>query len=247
MALAKRAAPGVGALTIAVPVLPHISNFDDFDPLKMEPSVRLVMVRAGEPLPADAALVILPGSKATISDLDALRAEGWDIDLKAHVRRGGKVLGICGGYQMLGRGIADPEGIEGPPGAREGLGLLDVTTRLTGAKHLNAVRGVSVAESASFSGYEMHVGETEGPDRARPLLRFSDGRADGAVSLSARVRGCYVHGLFGDDAQRAALLKWIGGAGSDLAYEAEIETVLDELAAHLAAHIDLDALLALAR
>ena len=247
VALQKREAPGNGAVTVAVPLLPHISNFDDLDPLKMEPSVRLIMVRAGEPLPAGAALVILPGSKATIADLDAFCANGWDIDLKAHVRRGGKVLGLCGGYQMLGTSISDAAGIEGPPGAREGLGLLDVTTRLTDKKNLVAVTGQSLPEAAPFHGYEMHIGETSGPDCARPLLRFADGRVDGAVSRDGRVRACYVHGLFADDAQRAAWLRWVGAETSGLAYEAEIDAVLDELAAHLAAHIDLDALLALAR
>ena len=247
VALQKRAAPGNGALVIAVPLLPRISNFDDLDPLKMEPSVRLVMVRQGEALPGDAALVILPGSKATIADLAAFRDAGWDIDLAAHVRRGGKVLGLCGGYQMLGMRIDDPGGIEGEVGGVSGLGLLDVATRLTPDKRLVEVSGVSLADGVPFKGYEMHVGETSGSDCARPLLRFVDGRSDGAVSADGRVRGCYVHGLFADDAQRAAWLGWLGGAASGVSYEAEIDAVLDELAVHVGANVDLERVLALAR
>jgi len=241
----ERESAGKG-VTIAVPVLSHISNFDDFDPLKQEPGVTLVMVKRGRPLPADADLIVLPGSKATISDLNALRAEGWDIDLFAHVRRGGRVLGICGGYQMLGRELADPDGVEGPPGAVAGLGLLDVNTEMTGHKMLKSVEGLCLANNTRFSGYEMHIGRTDGSDCQRPLLRYGDGRVDGAISIDGRIMGAYVHGLFGDDAQRAAWLTGLG-ASSDLAYSAEVERTLDALAAHLSRHIDLDALLKLAR
>jgi adenosylcobyric acid synthase len=232
-------------VTIAVPRLARIANFDDFDPLRLEPNVRLVMVPPGEPLPV-ADLVILPGSKATIPDLAFFRAQGWDIDLFAHVRRGGRVLGICGGYQMLGRVLADPQGLEGPAGEVAGLGLIDVETILAGEKALRAVAGICLANGAPFSGYEMHIGRTRGPDCARPLLRLSDGREDGAISLGGRVMGAYAHGLFADDAQRAAWLAMLG-TSSDLAYEATVERTLDELAAHLARAIDLDALLGLAR
>ncbi len=233
------------ALTIAVPMLSRIANFDDFDPLRLEPNVRLTMVRPGEPLPL-ADLVILPGTKATIAHLAFFRAQGWDIDLFAHVRRGGRVLGVCGGYQMLGRTVADPQGVEGPAGEAQGLGLLDVETIMTGEKALRSVSGVCLANGAPFSGYEMHIGRTRGPDCGRPLLRFADGREDGAISPDGRVMGAYVHALFADDAQRAAWLAALG-ASSDLFYDASVERTLDELAAHLARHIDLDALLALAR
>ncbi len=237
-----------GQVTIAVPVLPSISNFDDLDPLKMEPGVRLVMVRAGQTIPRDADVVLLPGSKATLSDLADLRRQGWDIDIAAHVRGGGRVLGICGGYQMLGRTIADPDGIEGAPGEMPGLGLLDVETRMTGNKRLAEVTGwLTGDETAAFAGYEMHVGETEGPDRARPYLRFADGRLDGATSADDRVAGCYVHGLFGSDALRAAWLTSIGAGVSSLQYDETIERTLDALAAHVVDHIDLDGLLRLAR
>ncbi len=234
------------AIRIAVPVLPRISNFDDLDPLKLEPGVDLVMVRAGAPIPV-CDLVILPGSKATIADLAALRRSGWDIDILAHVRRGGQVLGLCGGYQMLGRRIADPDGIEGPPGVCDGLGLLDVETVLTGAKLLRAVSGYTVGDDVPFNGYEMHVGETSGPDRMRPMLRFDDGQEDGAISRDGRVRAAYVHGFFSDDRQRAAWLVRLGGGPSDLRYETEVDAVLDRLAAHLGRHIDLARLLGLAR
>ena len=247
VALGRRE-PGRGGakLRVAVPVLPRISNFDDLDPLKLEPDVDLRLVRAGEALPVGD-LVILPGSKATIPDLAALRANGWDIDVLAHARRGGRVLGLCGGYQMLGGSVADPDGIEGPPGTVPGLGLLAVDTVLTGAKLLRPVAGTSAADGAPFAGYEMHVGETDGPDRARPLLHLADGTADGAVSADGLVAGCYVHGLFADDRQRGAWLRRLGGAPSDLGYEAEVDRVLDRLADHLGAHIDLDRLLGLAR
>src|ERR1700722_2037244 len=165
-------------LHIAVPILPHIANFDDLDPLDAEPAVEVVRVRPGTALPADADLVILPGSKATIADLEALRAAGFHIDIAAHRRRGGTVLGLCGGYQMLGRTIADPDGIEGPAGAVAGLGLLDVETVLRPAKHLREVTGVTLADAAPFRGYEMHMGETVGADVGRPVLRFADGRVD---------------------------------------------------------------------
>ncbi len=247
LGLAERRRVGSGKILIAVPVLPGIANFDDLDPLALEPDLTLVMVRAGEVLPAAAKLVLLPGSKTTIADLAAFRREGWDVDLAAHLRRGGLVLGLCGGYQMLGRGIADPDGVEGPPGAVAGLGLLDIETELGGDKLLAPVRGASAADGAPFAGYEMHLGRTFGPGCARPMLRFDDGRQDGAISADGRISGCYVHGLFSDPAQRAALLARLGGAGSGLSYEASVEDALDAVAAHLEAHVDIDRLLTLAR
>jgi adenosylcobyric acid synthase len=232
-------------VTIAVPMLSRIANFDDFDPLRLEPNVRLAMVPPGKPLPL-ADLVILPGTKATIPDLAFFRAQGWDIDLFAHVRRGGRALGICGGYQMLGRRLADPQGLEGPAGEVQGLGLIDVETILAGEKTLRAASGICLANGAAFSGYEMHIGRTHGPDCGRPLLRFADGREDGAISRDGRVMGAYAHALFADDGQRAAWLAMLGAA-SDLSYDLTVERTLDELAAHLARHVDLDALLGLAR
>lgn len=234
-----------GSKTIVVPVLPHIANFDDLDPLDSEDDLTVVRVRTG-PLPM-CDCIILPGSKATLADLAAFRANGWDVDLLAHVRRGGRVVGICGGYQMLGRTLRDPQGIEGPPGEATGLGLLDVTTTLTSDKRLLAVSGISLADGAPFSGYEMHVGVTSGPDAARPALRFADGREDGAVARDAHVIGHYVHGMFSDDAQRSAFVAWLGARPTSFDYEAGIDETLDRLASHLETHLDLDRMLAIAR
>jgi adenosylcobyric acid synthase len=232
---------------IVVLAYPRISNFDDFDPLRLEPGVNVVFVKLGQPIPGDATLVVLPGSKATVADLAALREAGWDIDLNAHVRRGGHVLGICGGYQMLGTHISDPDGIEGPTGAVAGLGLLDVETVLGGDKVLVDIAGESADRAAPFKGYEMHIGRTTGAGSARPLLRFVDGREEGAVSDSGRIAGCYVHGLFSDDRQRGHWLRRIANRSSGLTYEADIETTLDRLADHIERHIDCNRLLELAR
>jgi len=239
-ALGLPSAPSGGRIKIAVLAYPRIANFDDFDPLRLEPDVDLVFVRPGEPLPGDAALAILPGSKATIADLDALRGAGWDIDLQAHVRRGGHVLGICGGYQMLGRSIADPKGIEGPPAKVIGLGLLPVDTVLEGDKVLVEVAGK--ADGVPFKGYEMHVGRTTGA--ATPLLKL-DGHDQGA--LSDRIAGCYIHGLLTDDRQRRHWLQRLGACASALDYQSEVEATLEALADHLEKHIDCGSLLALAR
>ncbi|MEJ1156995.1 cobyric acid synthase [Prosthecomicrobium sp. N25] len=247
VALSRREPAGDGRVTVAVPVLPHIANFDDLDPLKREPGLRVLLLRPGEALPAETDLVLLPGSKATIDDLAHFRRAGWDVDLAAHVRRGGRVLGVCGGYQMLGRLVADPDGMEGPPGTVEGLGLLDVETVLTGSKALTAVAGVTVREGAPVRGYEMHVGRTTGPDTARPLVRLADGRPDGAVRSDGLVAGTYLHGLFADDEGRSAFMRSLGAEPSGLAYEAEVEATLDALARHLETHLDLDRLLGLAR
>ncbi|MBV9653846.1 MAG: cobyric acid synthase [Acetobacteraceae bacterium] len=239
------ARPGA-PLRIAVPRLPCIANFDDLDPLAAEPSVSLGLLEPGTPMAADCDLVILPGSKATIADLAALRAEGWDSDIIAHRRRGGAVLGLCGGYQMLGTRISDPNGVEGPPGSVPGLGLLAVETVLTDRKHLAPATGTTLADDVPFAGYEMHTGRTAGPDCARPLLRLSDGRLDGAVSGDGRVFGTYLHGLFTDDRQRAAWLARFGATASPRSHEAEVEAALDALAAHLEAHVDIGRLLTLA-
>ena len=227
---------------VAVPVLPCIANVDDLDPLAAEPDVELILVRPGTPLPAPCDLVILPGSKATIADLAAFRVAGWEIDLRAHLRRGGRVLGICGGYQMLGRVIADPDGAEGPPGEVGGLGLLEVETVLAGSKRLAPAQGWTTAEGAAVSGYEMHLGRTTGAATARPLVRLSDGRTDGAVSVDGRVAGTYLHGLFAERAQREA---WLGGATVD--YEGGVDAALDAVASHLEAHVRIDRLLSFAR
>ncbi|HIM45529.1 MAG TPA: cobyric acid synthase [Alphaproteobacteria bacterium] len=231
---------------IAVPVLSRIANFDDFDPLAGEPGVALDMVPAGQPLPRDADLIVIPGSKATLADLAFLRDQGWDIDIAAHRRHGGAVLGICAGFQMLGTRIGDPMGIEGPPGEAQGLGVLDVETVLGGNKRLVAVEGTDIATGEAVRGYEMHVGATTGAARDRPMLDLAD-YADGAVSADGRVMGCYVHGLFAADGFRRAFLAHLGHAASgEVGYEARIEAVLDGLADHLEAHMDVERCLAIA-
>jgi adenosylcobyric acid synthase len=234
-----------GRIGIACPILPRISNFDDLDPLKLEPEVELMMVPPGQPIPADAALIILAGSKATIADLEALRAFGWDIDILAHHRRGGAVLGLCGGYQMLGRRIADPHGIEGAPSAVEGLGLLDIATELSPAKTLRRVEGRALG--AGFAGYEMHMGRTDGADTQRPFATFADGLADGAIAPSGLVMGTYVHGLLSAPDMRRALLARIGATGSGADYAASIDAALDEIAGEIERHVEVDALIAIAQ
>ncbi len=236
--LASRAATGArgGTLRIAVPVLPGIANFDDLDPLAAEPGVELTMLRNGAPLSPSTALVILPGSKTTISDLAALRACGWEADIIAHHRRGGHVMGLCGGYQMLGRSIADPDGSEGPPATVPGLGLLAIDTVMRGPKQLRLVRGETAADGIPLSGYEMHMGVTGGPDTARPVVILSDGRQDGAVSADGTVTGSYVHGFFSDDRQRASWLARFGAEVSARRHAADVEATLDALADHLALH-----------
>jgi adenosylcobyric acid synthase len=242
----KRPQKAQARIRVAVLILPNIANFDDLDPLEAEPGVEVVRVQPGAALPGDADLVILPGSKATVAGLGTLRAAGFDVDIMAHRRRGGMILGLCGGFQMLGRTISDPGGIEGTPGVIDGLGLLDVDTTLSDEKRLEPVTG-QTSDGASVTGYEMHMGVTEGADRARPFARLAEGLSDGAVSADGRVIGTYIHGLFSDDRQRAAWLKRLGGATAGVAYDDSIEQTLDALAAHLAAHIDLDLLLTLAR
>ena len=236
---------GDGAYHIACPVLSRIANFDDLDPLRAEPGVRLTMTHAGTALPGDADLIILPGSKSTRGDLAFLRAQGWDIDIAAHLRRGGQVLGLCGGYQMLGRWIEDPEGIEGAPGGCDGLGHLQIDTVMRPDKHLTRVTATHVASGAVTDGYEIHIGNSDGPDRARALFEV-DGRAEGAVSADGRVAGTYLHGIFGGDAFRAA---WLSARGiqAQHAYGATVEQTLDELAAQMEDALDVDGILSLAR
>ncbi len=234
-----------GRVRIAVPMLPRIANFDDFDPLRQEPDVELRFIPPATALPGDADLVILPGSKATLADLAFLRAEGWDVDLAAHLRRGGRVLGICGGYQMLGRRIADPDGIEGPPGEAAGLGLLDVETVLTGDKVLRPVRGRGFG-GAELTGYEMHVGRTAGAGLAGPFLEIDGEGPHGATAADGRIAGAYVHGLFQAGAFRAAFLESFDAHGSRLDHGQVVEAALDEIAGVLEQSLDLDRLMQIA-
>jgi len=232
---------------VAVLRLPRIANFDDIDPLMQEPDVDVVFLTAGDAIPGDIDLVLLPGSKATVSDLAALRSAGWDIDLAAHVRRGGHVLGLCGGYQMLGRAISDPHGIEGAAGAVEGLGLLEIETELTPEKAVRETSGVSAEGEIPVRGYEIHIGRTHGVDCARPVVRI-DGRDDGAASADGRVWGTYLHGIMASDTFRAHYLNRLrAGVTAAASYDATVEATLDALAAHIAAHVDVDEIARIAR
>ena len=228
-----------GGYLIVCPMLSRIANFDDLDPLAQTPGVEVRVIQPGQVLPGDADLVILPGSKSTRSDLAFLRRQGWDVDLFAHVRRGGRVLGICGGYQMLGRSITDDEGIEGPAGTTPGLGLLDVTTVMHSEKRLGPVAATHLGSGEPVTGYEIHIGRTEGPDCARPLFMVGD-RPEGAASADGRIAGAYLHGLFATDGFRAAYLAGLGADAGSFDYRTTIDDVLDGLADHLEVHLDLD-------
>ncbi|MDP3594669.1 cobyric acid synthase [Phenylobacterium sp.] len=230
---------------VVAPLLSRIANFDDFDPLRSEPEVDFGFVPPGTALPGDADLVILPGTKATLGDLAFLRAQGWDIDIAAHVRRGGRVLGICGGFQMLGRTISDPDGVEGPPGQAQGLGLLEIDTVLTGDKVLRRASG-QLASGGAFEGYEIHVGRTEGPALQRPLLIRDDGSGEGAISPDGRVSGAYVHGLFGLASARAAFLAELGASSDGVNEATRVDAALDEIAERLEQAFDIPLLASIA-
>jgi adenosylcobyric acid synthase len=233
---------GAGDFLIAVPHLNRIANFDDLDPLAQEPGVTLRIIPQGQPLPVEADLIILPGSKATIADLAHFRAQGWDIDLAAALRRGARVLGLCGGYQMLGHEISDPEGIEGKPGSVPGLGLLDVTTVMTPDKRVTETQALHPASGTKVRGYEIHLGRTEGADRSRPMFAVSD-VAEGAMRADGRVMGSYLHGMFSEDAFRRAFLAGLGARTGTFSYDTAVEETLDALADHLETHVNTQALI----
>ena len=249
--------PAEDALDIATPKratglhivclkLSRIANFDDLDPLAQDPGVRLTMLHAGQPLPADTDVVIIPGSKSTRGDLEFLKQQGWDEDLRAHVRRGGHVLGICGGYQMLGHSVTDPGGIEGPAGTAPGLGLLDIETQMTDDKRLTTVTACHVASGRTFSGYEIHKGHSDGPDCMRPFATVG-GANEGARSPDGRINGSYLHGMFRDDGFRTAWLAQFDVAASDQSYDQAVNATLDALADHMETHLDIDRILGCAR
>ncbi|HFB97981.1 MAG TPA: cobyric acid synthase, partial [Bryobacterales bacterium] len=245
MALDDAGEAGSGGLRIAVPRLSRMANFDDLDPLRLEPEISLRIVQPGEPLPGDADLVILPGSKSTIADLAFFRDQGWDIDLKAHARRGGAVLGICGGYQMLGRRIHDPEGLEGPAGSVDGLGLLDVETVLLPDKTTRRTLASHCLTGTPLKAYEIHLGRTEGPDCARPFATIRD-RPEGARSADGRIQGTYLHGAFESDAFRRAFLASMGVRAFGPSHATRVEETIDALARHLESHVNLRRILDLA-
>ena len=239
------------ALRIAAPMLSRIANFDDADPLRFEPGVDFQWIAPGQRIPRDVDVVILFGTKSTLGDLAFLRAQGWDQDIIAHAAAGGRVLGICGGFQMLGDRIRDPEGVDGPAGDAEGLGLLRVETRMSGDKTVRPVIGRCAITDATISGYEIHTGVSGGADLDRPLLLLEntvDGEANGARSESGCVDGTYVHGIFSSDSFRAAWLKRMGApTSSTLNYDTAVEDALNALADGLEKALDIDALFAQAQ
>ena len=225
-------------LKVDVPVLPRISNHTDFDPLRLHPQVDLQFIGPGQPIPA-ADLIILPGSKSVRSDLAYLRANGWDTAVARHLRYGGKVLGICGGLQMLGEQVHDPLGLEGPAGSSDGLGLLAFSTTLAQEKQLRNVRGRLLLEDAEVSGYEIHAGVTSGAALERPAVHLDDGRHDGAQSADGQILGTYLHGVFETPAACSALLRWAGvRAVQEVDYHALRERDIERLADLVEQHLD---------
>jgi adenosylcobyric acid synthase len=225
-------------LKVVVPVLPRISNHTDFDPLRLHPQVDLQFVGPGQPVPP-ADLIILPGSKSVRADLAWLRANGWEAAIHKHLRYGGKLLGICGGLQMLGMRIADPLGLEGNAGTSDGLGLLDFETELHANKQLRNVQGRLLPGDVPVSGYEIHAGVSSGPALERPAVQLEGGRCDGAISTDGQVLGTYLHGLFGEPEACAALLRWGGlDAVQTADYHGLRERDIERLADLVEAHLD---------
>ena len=236
-----------GQIKIVCLCLSRMANFDDLDPLAQESNIELIMLKAGQAIPGDASLVLIPGSKSTRGDLKFLREQGWDIDLYAHYRRGGHILGLCGGYQMLGKQIDDPSGLDGPAGSTEGLGLLNVNTEMLPEKTLKKVTAIHRDSKLAVNGYEIHLGRTTGEDCDRPFS-YLDKEPEGACSKDGRISGSYLHGLFCSDDFRRAFLESLGALpSSDLKYEKSLDDVLDELANHIEDQLDVDALLKVAQ
>ena len=237
-----------GRIKICVPRLPRIANFDDLDPLRQEPDVDVHIISTGEVIPTDADVVLLVGSKSTLGDLTDLKANGWDIDIIAHNRRGGIVMGICAGYQMLGKALHDPNNIESAIDTMTGLSLLDTETTMVGDKKLVQVSGTASGINASFTGYEMHMGKTTGRDTSRPFAILSNGSTDGAISIDGTVMGTYVHGIFSDDTFRNAFLNTLRSDSiATVKYNQAVEQTLDDLACHMEQHLDIDGVLNIAQ
>ena len=236
-----------GQIKIVCLCLSRMANFDDLDPLAQESNIELIMLKAGQAIPGDASLVLIPGSKSTRGDLKFLREQGWDIDLYAHYRRGGHILGLCGGYQMLGKQIDDPSGLDGPAGSTEGLGLLNINTEMLPEKTLKKVTAIHRESKLAVNGYEIHLGRTTGEDCNRPFT-YLDKEPEGACSKDGRISGSYLHGLFCSDDFRSAFLESLGAPPSgDLKYEKSLDDVLDQLAKHIEDQLDVDALLKVAQ
>lgn len=247
--LERRASLGaVGdRIKIAAPMLSRMANFDDADPLRLDPRVEFHFIPPGRPLPRDCDVILLFGTKSTLGELAFIKAQGWYHDLHAHARQGGVIMGLCGGYQMLGRMIHDPEGLDGEAGSVEGLGLLDVETVMQGPKTVRLAHGVVRGLNRVVEGYEIHSGKTTGPDTTRPFIDLEHG-PDGALRADGRIGGTYMHGLFSANGFRSAWLHNLGASSTGgLDYRAGVEAALDSLADEMEAHLDSDALLALAQ
>ncbi len=241
--LERPAQTNEGRLKIAAPMLSRIANFDDADPLKMEPRIDFRWIRPGEPIPRDTNVVILFGTKSTLGDLAFLRQQGWDHDIIAHARNGGRVFGVCGGYQMLGDVVSDPDGFDGDGGEAPGLGLLHVKTVMTSEKEVTPVEGMCAQNGDPVQGYEIHAGETTGPDTRRPIFQLGN-RTDGARSVDGLIEGTNLHGAFASDAFRRYWLARAGiAAEENLQYESAVERALDDLADGVEASIDIDRML----
>jgi len=241
----QQAAPVQQALRVVVPVLPHISNHTDFDALRLSRDVDLKFVSITD-LTSPADLIILPGSKSVRSDLESLKVYGWPEYIRQHLRYGGRLLGICGGFQMLGCEIHDPAGIEGEPGSTQGLGWLDMQTTLADSKQLRRVEGELLASVASVYGYEIHMGQSCGPALASPVVR-GDSWCDGACSGDGRIMGTYLHGLFEADEAREQLLVWAGlpSVTNPIDYRQQREAAIDRLADAVEKNIDMQKLQAI--
>lgn len=238
---------GTRQVRIAVPMLSRIANFDDLDPLRMEPNVDLGFIPPGNPIPRDIDAIILPGTKSTLGDLEFLKQQGWHHDILAFARSGGQVTGICGGYQLLGQQIHDPHGVDGRPGSVEALGLLNIQTHMLREKRTRQAHGICTRSNTPVSGYEIHVGVSDGPDTATPMLEL-EGDADGAINTMGNVEGSYLHGLFANDAFRSAWLNRLQqGSADGINYESSIESELDCLADSLERSLDIEQLFADAR
>ena len=241
-AVAEQGDHDTDALKVVVPLLPRMSNHNDFDPLRLHPQVDLRFVKMGEAWPA-ADLAILPGSKATRADLAFLREQGWDTQIEKHLRYGGKVLGICGGFQMLGERIHDPDGLESDAGSSPGLGWLPMSTRLIAGKQLRNVQGVFLPTQTTIHGYEIHNGISEGPALSRPMLKLGV-RDEGAISEDGQIMGCYLHGLFDSAEAGNAILQWAGLHGDRAVdYDDHRQKDLDRLADLIEGHLDTERLL----
>jgi len=229
-------------VVIAVPLLSRIANFDDLDPLRAEPNVTVVFVPPGSAIPLDVDAVVIPGTKSTVGDMRFLVEQGWHHDIIAIARRGGRVLGVCGGFQLLGTAIHDPLGVDGDACSIAGIGLLEVETHMQDKKNTQPVAGMCARSNQEVTGYEIHMGKTSGADSSRPMFNIGEA-LDGAISRDGRIEGTYIHGVFSSDAYRSWWLESLKpGLASQLQYEASVEQELDTLADGLSESINIDAL-----